>query len=56
MNNSIFKFTKDVNLIDYVIVHELSHLIHADHSERFWALVEENMSDYKKYRKEMKEF
>ena len=47
---------RDTKYLDYVIVHELSHLIHADHSERFWALVEENMSDYKKYRKEMKEF
>ena len=47
---------KDPFLIDYVIVHELSHLIHANHSSDFWDLVEENMPDYKKYRKEMKEF
>ncbi len=47
---------RDTKYLDYVIVHELSHLIHADHSERFWALVGENMPDYKKYRKEMKEF
>lgn len=47
---------RDTKYLDYVIVHELSHLIHGDHSERFWALVEENMPDYKKYRKEMKEF
>lgn len=47
---------RDVKYLDYVIVHELSHLIHANHSKEFWSVVEENMPDYKKYRKEMKEF
>jgi hypothetical protein len=47
---------RDTNYLDYVIIHELSHLIHGDHSSSFWNLVEENMSDYKKYREEMKEF
>lgn len=47
---------RDTKYLDYVIVHELSHLVHADHSDRFWSLVEDNMPDYKKYRKEMKEF
>lgn len=47
---------RDVAYLDYVIVHELSHLIHANHSKEFWSLVEENMPEYKKYRKEMKEF
>lgn len=47
---------RDIKYLDYVIVHELSHLIHANHSKDFWNLVEENMPDYKKYRKEMKEF
>ena len=47
---------RDVKYLDYVIVHELSHLIHGDHSSSFWRLVEENMPDYKKYREEMKEF
>ena len=47
---------RDVNYLDYVIIHELSHLIHGDHSNRFWKLVEDNMPNYKKYRKEMKEF
>lgn len=47
---------RDIKYLDYVIVHELSHLIYANHSSNFWSLVEENMPDYKKYRKEMKEF
>ena len=47
---------RDIKYLDYVIVHELSHLIHGNHSSFFWDLVEENMPDYKKYREEMKEF
>lgn len=47
---------RDTKYLDYVIVHELSHLIHGDHSSGFWKLVGENMPDYKKYREEMKEF
>ena len=47
---------RDTKYLDYVIVHELSHLIYPNHSSDFWNLVEENMPDYKKYRKEMKEF
>lgn len=47
---------KDIVCLDYVIVHELSHLIHANHSKEFWMLVEENCPDYKKIRKMMKEY
>lgn len=47
---------RDTKYLDYVIIHELSHLIHPDHSRDFWDLVEENMPDYRKYRKEMREF
>ena len=47
---------RDIPYLDYVINHEMSHLIHGDHSARFWKLVEENMPDYKKYKEEMKEF
>ena len=47
---------RDIPYLDYVINHEMSHLIHGDHSNRFWKLVEENMPNYKKYRDEMKEF
>ena len=47
---------RDIAYLDYVIIHEMSHLIHGDHSTAFWKLVGENMPDYKKYREEMKEF
>lgn len=47
---------RDTKYLDYVITHEIAHLKHGDHSSRFWALVEDNMPDYKKYKEEMKEF
>ncbi len=47
---------RDLKYLDYVIVHELSHLIEANHSSRFWTLVEKNCPNYKVCRKEMKNF
>lgn len=41
------------HLIDYVIVHELSHFKHMDHSSAFWNEVSKHYPDYKKARKEL---
>ena len=32
---------------DYVIIHELCHRIHMNHSKEFWSLVRSEMPDYK---------
>lgn len=41
-------------VIDYVVVHELSHLRHMDHSPHFWDTVESIMPDYAQLKKELK--
>lgn len=40
---------------DYVIIHELCHLVFMDHSANFWNLVESICPGYKQYRKWLKE-
>jgi predicted metal-dependent hydrolase len=42
------------NLIDYVILHELVHTIHMNHSDKFWSEVEKNLAEYKQIRKELR--
>lgn len=37
-------------VIDYVIIHELMHLVVMDHSSRFWRLVKGADPDYKKHK------
>lgn len=41
-------------VLDYVIVHELCHLIHLNHSKEFWSLVESVLPDYKERREWLK--
>ncbi len=43
-------------LRDYVILHELAHLNHMDHSKAFWAEVEKHDPRYKIHDKKLKSF
>lgn len=42
-------------VLDYVVVHELCHLTHMNHSKEFWTMVESILPDYKEHRKWLKE-
>ncbi len=45
----------ETGAIIYVIIHELSHLIHFNHSREFWNTVETYCPNYKEMRKILKE-
>lgn len=50
---SLVHLEKD--LIDYVIVHELTHFIQANHSSLFYQELEKRMPDYKQRQRRLKE-
>lgn len=53
LNSELLKLKQE--LIDYVVVHELSHLVHMNHSKEFHDLVESFLPDSKIFRKELKQ-
>ncbi len=56
-HNLCFSFRlmlKPLNLVDYVIVHELAHIVHPDHSKAFYDYIEKYMPDYKQRIKQLK--
>ena len=53
LNSELIKY--NIRCLDYVIVHELSHFVHFDHSKDFWKLVSKYYPDYKSIRKELRD-
>jgi predicted metal-dependent hydrolase len=47
LNFSLFLMDKDERFIDYVVVHELAHIKHHNHSKDFYNFISRFMPDYK---------
>ena len=54
LNTNLIKET--IDKLDYVIIHELAHFVHFDHSKDFWNLVSKYCKEYKQIRKELKDW
>jgi predicted metal-dependent hydrolase len=44
-----------IQCLDYVIIHELCHLLHMNHSDKFWNEVASRMPDYQTWEKWLKQ-
>ena len=53
LNTNLINY--DLSCLDYVIVHEISHLVEFNHSSNFWKVVEKYYPDYKIIRKILKD-
>ena len=45
LNSELMK--KDIRFIEYVILHEIAHLVHPNHSKAFYSYIENFMPDWK---------
>ncbi len=52
LNSELLK--KDLEIIDYVIIHELCHFFEANHGKNFWALVKAACPNYKELKRKLK--
>lgn len=52
LNTNLLKLTKEQ--IDYVLVHELAHLLEMNHSKRFYNIIKQYIPNYKSILKELR--
>lgn len=53
-NHQLYK--KQLEVVDYVIIHELAHIPFPHHQKEFWNFVENFMPNWKEVRKKLKEY
>ncbi|HBQ86147.1 MAG TPA: M48 family peptidase, partial [Syntrophomonas sp.] len=41
-------------VLDYIVVHEMCHLVHLNHSREFWNLVESIIPEYRQHKEWLK--
>lgn len=55
INFSFYLITAPENAVDYVVIHELAHTFHHNHSHEFWSVVEQYCPDCKTQKKVLAE-
>lgn len=56
LNFNILLMKFPLEIMQYIVIHELSHIKHKNHSKNFWNLVEKYCPNYKQIEKEFKNF
>ncbi len=54
LNFNILLMRYPLYIMEYIVIHELAHIKHKNHSKKFWDLVEEFSLNYKQIEKEFK--
>lgn len=54
LNFSVRLFFAPPQVLDYVIIHELAHLVEMNHSNKFWKIVSDIMPEYKQWENHLK--
>lgn len=52
LNKELYRY--EIECLDYVCIHELSHLIEPNHSKAFWNIVSKYCQNYKEIRKRLR--
>ena len=50
---SLYLMLSPMDSVEYVVVHELCHIRHHNHSKAFWAMVEQYLPDYRERKKNL---